>query len=42
MVSNILFTIIMLGFAGAIAHIMHQGYKNEQSFRAFHDRNQDP
>ncbi len=42
MVSNIIFLVVMLGFAASITHIMREGYKNEQSFRAFHDRQEDP
>ena len=41
MVANILLTIVTLGLAGAIAYVMREDYKNEQSFRAFHDRRRD-
>lgn len=36
--SDITFTMIMLGMAGVIAYIMHKDYLNEQDFRRFHDR----
>ena len=36
--SDIAFTIIMLGMAAIIAHIIHKDYKNEQDFRRYHDR----